>query len=73
MGARFRAAVDMCAGPEGGHLGGALSCTDVLTALYFSVLNANPHRPDDPMPQLQYVQNNSFGFGATTQSAFSGT
>lgn len=40
--------VDMCAGPEGGHLGGALSCTDVLTALYFSVLNVDPHRPDDP-------------------------
>jgi len=46
---RIRAhVVDMCAGPEGGHLGGALSCTDVLTALYFSVLNVNPHRPDDP-------------------------
>lgn len=40
--------VDMCAGPEGGHLGGALSCTDVLTALYFSVLNVDPHRPEDP-------------------------
>ena len=33
---RIRAhVVDMCAGPEGGHLGGALSCADVLTALYF--------------------------------------
>jgi transketolase len=40
--------VDMCAGPEGGHLGGGLSCTDVLTALYFSVLNVDPRRPDDP-------------------------
>ena len=40
--------VDMCAGPEGGHLGGALSCADVLTALYFSVLNVDPGRPDDP-------------------------
>ncbi|MER5766352.1 transketolase [Streptomyces sp. NPDC001985] len=40
--------VDMCAGPEGGHLGGAFSCTEVLTALYFSVLNVDPRRPDDP-------------------------
>lgn len=40
--------VDMCAGPEGGHLGGAFSCADVLTALYFSVLNVDPERPDDP-------------------------
>ncbi|MGH4033425.1 transketolase [Actinomycetota bacterium Odt1-20B] len=47
--ARIRAhVVDMCAGPEGGHLGGALSCTDVLTALYFSVLNTDPQHPDDP-------------------------
>ncbi|GAA0438469.1 transketolase [Streptomyces luteireticuli] len=47
--ARIRShVVDMCAGPEGGHLGGALSCTDVLAALYFSVLNVNPWRPDDP-------------------------
>ncbi len=40
--------VDMCAGPEGGHLGGALSCADVLVALYFSVLNVDPRQPDDP-------------------------
>ncbi len=47
--ARIRAhVVDMCAGPEGGHLGGAFSCVEVLTALYFSVLNVDPDRPDDP-------------------------
>jgi transketolase len=40
--------VDMCAGPEGGHLGGAFSCAEVLTALYFSVLNVDPRQPDDP-------------------------
>lgn len=46
--ARIRShVVDMCAGPEGGHLGGALSCVEVLTALYFSVLNVDPRRPDD--------------------------
>ena len=47
--ARIRSHVaDMCAGPEGGHLGGAFSCADVLAALYFSVLNVDPQRPDDP-------------------------
>lgn len=47
--ARIRShVVDMCAGPEGGHLGGAFSCTEVLTALWFSVLNVDPQRPDDP-------------------------
>lgn len=46
---RIRAHVaGMCAGPEGGHLGGAYSCADVLTALYFAVLNVDPDRPDDP-------------------------
>ncbi|MGW5271521.1 transketolase [Streptomyces sp. NPDC004044] len=47
--ARIRShVVDMCAGPEGGHLGGAFSCADVLAALYYSVLNVDPQRPDDP-------------------------
>ncbi|GAA0499222.1 transketolase [Streptomyces olivaceiscleroticus] len=47
--ARIRShVVDMCAGPEGGHLGGAFSCADVLAALYFAVLNVDPRRPDDP-------------------------
>jgi transketolase len=40
--------VDMCAGPEGGHLGGAFSCVEVLSALYFSVLNVDPRQPDHP-------------------------
>jgi transketolase len=47
--ARIRShVVDMCAGPEGGHLGGAFSCADVLTALYFSVLKVDPQQPNDP-------------------------
>ncbi|RCG32131.1 transketolase [Sphaerisporangium album] len=40
--------VDMCAGPEGGHLGGSLSSADILTVLYFSVLRCDPAAPDDP-------------------------
>lgn len=31
-----------------GHLGGALSSADIVTALYFSVLRVNPARPDWP-------------------------
>ncbi|MFD0527293.1 transketolase [Kitasatospora arboriphila] len=40
--------VDMCASPEGGHLGGAFSSTEILTALYFAVLNTDPADPADP-------------------------
>jgi len=29
--------VDMCAGPEGGHLGGAMSLVEILVALYFGI------------------------------------
>ncbi|MER7923567.1 MULTISPECIES: transketolase [unclassified Streptomyces] len=39
---------DMCAGPEGGHLGGAYSAADIMTALYFDVMNLDPARPDAP-------------------------
>ena len=30
------------------HLGSCLSCTDILTALYFSVLKIDPQKPRDP-------------------------
>ncbi|GII85568.1 transketolase, N-terminal subunit [Sphaerisporangium siamense] len=40
--------VDMCAGPEGGHLGGSLSSADILAVLYFSVMNVDPGAPADP-------------------------
>jgi transketolase len=43
-----RHVVSMCAGPEGGHLGGSLSAVDILTALYFSVLRVDPADPADP-------------------------
>lgn len=31
---------------KGGHVGGPLSCTDMLVALYFHILNIDPSRPD---------------------------
>ncbi len=40
--------VDMCALPAGGHLGGSMSVTDILTALYFAVMRIDPGQPDDP-------------------------
>jgi transketolase len=40
--------LEMAAGPEGAHVGGAFSCLEVLTALYFSVMRIDPTRPDDP-------------------------
>src|SRR5438874_12838051 len=33
---------------KGGHLGGPLSCADILVALYFRVLNIRPEEPDWP-------------------------
>lgn len=43
-----RHVVDMCAGKEGGHLGGSMSIVDILTVLYFAVLRVDPGRPDHP-------------------------
>jgi transketolase len=40
--------VDMCAGPNGGHLGGSMSIVEILTSLYFAVLNVDPSRPAAP-------------------------
>lgn len=43
-----RHVVEMCAGDEGGHLGGSMSIADILAALYFAVLRVDPGRPDWP-------------------------
>ena len=32
---------------KSGHPGGALSCIDILVALYFNQMNINPEKPDD--------------------------
>jgi len=34
--------VNMCATPEGGHLGGSMSLVEILVALYFGVLRVDP-------------------------------
>ncbi|MEV5569730.1 transketolase [Spirillospora sp. NPDC052269] len=40
--------VGMCAGPEGGHLGGSMSLVEILTLLYFDVLRIDPGHPAAP-------------------------
>jgi transketolase len=40
--------VDMCAGPEGGHLGGSMSLVEILVTLYFTVLRGDPAGPPAP-------------------------
>src|SRR3989344_3510679 len=34
-------------GSQGGHLGSALSCVDILNVLYFKILNIDPKNPQD--------------------------
>ena len=43
-----RLAMEMAIRAGGGHLGGAFSVMDIITALYFRVLNHDPKNPDWP-------------------------
>ncbi|MEV7026615.1 transketolase [Kitasatospora sp. NPDC093558] len=38
--------VDMCVGPEGGHLGGSMSAVEILVALFFHTMNIDPADPE---------------------------
>jgi transketolase len=40
--------VQMCANPEGGHLGGSMSLVEILVTLYRDVLRIDPRRPQAP-------------------------
>ncbi|TDB78267.1 transketolase [Micromonospora sp. KC723] len=55
--------VDVCAGPEGGHLGGSLSLVEVLTALYFDVMRVDPDRLDDPDRDIFLLSKGHAGIG----------
>jgi transketolase len=37
--------VEMCAGDEGGHLGGSMSLVEILVTLYFDVMKVDPAAP----------------------------
>ena len=41
--------VKMVYNAQSGHLGGSLSCAEILTVLYFNQMNINPQKPDDNM------------------------
>jgi transketolase len=56
-----RAVVAMCSGPDGGHLGGSLSLVDILSCLYFDVLDIDPDDPTDPARDILLL---SKGHGA---------
>ncbi len=43
-----RKVVRMVAAGKGGHLGGAMSCLDMVTALYFHAMNVYPENPRMP-------------------------
>jgi transketolase len=43
-----RAILRMLKPGRAGHIGGALSCADILTALYFKVMRVDPRRPNWP-------------------------
>lgn len=40
--------VEMAFRAKSAHTGGALSCVDLLTVLYFEVMRVNPQKPQDP-------------------------
>jgi transketolase len=40
--------INMIYHSQSGHPGGALSCTDILTVLYFDILHVDPEKPKDP-------------------------
>ncbi len=40
--------IDVMAWSGGAHIGGSLSCVEILTILYFKYLNVDPANPDDP-------------------------
>ena len=48
--------------PAGGHTGADLSQVELLTALYFRVLNVAPDRLDDPQRDI-YIQSKGHAVG----------
>lgn len=43
-----RNVISMIKAGKSGHMGGALSCIDIVTALYFDTMNIDPNNPKDP-------------------------
>ncbi|WP_157065160.1 transketolase [Amphibacillus sediminis] len=47
--------IEMIFHAKTGHTGSDLSCTDILVALYYDVMNIDPRNPDDP-DRDRYIQ-----------------
>lgn len=58
--------LNMVTSGKSSHVGSALSCADILTVLYFEVMNIDPHHPDDPNRDRFIL---SKGHGCTAQYA----
>lgn len=43
-----RNVIQMIKAGKSGHMGGALSCIDIVTALYFKIMKIDPQNPKDP-------------------------
>jgi transketolase len=43
-----RNVIQMIKAGKSGHMGGALSCIDIVTALYFNIMKIDPKSPKDP-------------------------
>ncbi|GAA1739693.1 transketolase [Luedemannella helvata] len=55
--------VTMCAGPDGGHLGGSMSLVEILAALYFRVMRVDPADPDAPDRDILLLSKGHGGIG----------
>lgn len=55
--------VNMCAGPEGGHVGGSLSLVEILATLYFRVMVVDPGFPGAPDRDVLLLSKGHGGIG----------
>ncbi len=49
-------ALQMVCRAKAAHIGGALSCADILAVLYSSILNVDPKQPDSDYPRFFYYE-----------------
>ena len=55
--------VNMCAGPEGGHVGGSMSLVEILATLYFRVMLVDPQFPASPDRDVLLLSKGHGGIG----------
>lgn len=65
--------VNLCAGPEGGHLGGSMSLAEILATLYTRVLRVDPLDPAHPGRDVLLLSKGHGGlalYAALTEAGF---